>query len=251
MPQIEQDKRQALTGRAHCSECRATMIRMGPDFICHTMVNPLLESCANNRIDAYRLLWLVVSHIVETVMQRPTLTRLKEMVRSEAEKTSGRYQEQLDQTERTVGILNIQEAEAYSGRVEADKEELNDISNQKAALSYEAKNARREIDTLGFISDEARIEANAMDIDTFLDEATPEHTIEFIDNFVQSVGVGQLSIHLNYKFPIPSEEHPEGKSSYVIPRRGSDQIGIIDREPEEPPQTPATPFPSGKTDENL
>ena len=257
MTQTEQDRLQALTGRAYCSECRSTMLRMGPDYVCPTRVSPAPQSCTNNSIDAYRLLRLVASHIVGTVMIQPTIDRLTHLIKDEAVETSTRYQVHVDQTGRSLADLLRQEAAALYRLVETGEDaadlhdELNDISNKRATLSYEARNARRELDAQTFISDESRIEANAREVDTFLDESAPEHTIEFIDNFVQSVGVGPWSIELNYKFPIPSQEYPDGKLTYVIPRRGSDQTGVIDHGPGEPPQTPATPFPSGRTDGHL
>ena len=254
MTQIEPDRRQALTGRTHCSQCGSIMLRMGPDFVCPSRVNPSEESCANNDINAYRLLRLVVTHIVNNVMTQPTVDRLKERVKSDAQEISRRFQGHLDQTEHSLADLHQREVTAHLVQAEIDEDEINDISNKRAALSYEARNARRELEAQEFTSDEHRVEANAKDVDTFLDEATPEHTIEFINNFVESVGVGPWSIDLNYRFPIPSREHPKGRRSYVIPRRGSDQTGIVDQVPEEPPEMPempATPSSSGRTDRNI
>lgn len=256
MTQQEPDRRQSLTGRAYCSECRSSMLRMGPNFICPTRVNPSRNSCADNSIDSSRLLRLIATHIVATVMTQPVIDRLTGLIQRDAEETSRRYQEHHNQTERSLEDLHRQQAALLSmqdrpgGDTPEVEAQLTDISNKRTALSYEARNARREIETQSFISDEARIEANARDVDTFLDEVAPEDTIEFIDNFVRSVGIGPWSVQLNYKFPIPSQEYPEGKLTYSIPRRGSDQTGVIGT-PDEPPQTPATPFPTGINDDRL
>ena len=253
MTQMDQDRRQALTGRAYCSECHSTMLRMGPDYVCPSRVNLTAASCTNNSINAGRLLRLVATHIVRTVMVNPTTNKITHLIQEEARDTAKRFQDQLDQTERSLADLHRQEEDVYSEQDEAGedapdlKNDLNNITNKRAALSYEARNTRRELDAQTFISDEARIRANARDVDTFLDEAAPEDTIEFINNFVQSIGVGTWSIDLNYKFPIPSEDFPEGNLTYVIPRAGSDQTGVTEGNPEEPPQTPATPLPSGIT----
>ena len=250
MTQIEQDRRQALTGRAYCSGCRSTMLRMGPDYICPSRVNPSLRSCTDNSIDASRLLRLVATNIVNTVMIQPTVGKITERIQKESQETSKRFQDHLDQTEGALADLHKREATALSRPGQMDQDELKDISNRRAALSHEARVARRELDAQAFISDEKRIEANAKDVDTFLDEAPTEHTTEFIDNFVESVGVGPWSIDLNYKFPIPSQEHPEGKITHMIPRRGSDQTGVVGQDPQEPPETPATRLPSGRTSGN-
>ena len=68
MTQMDQDRRQALAGRAYCSECHSTMLRMGPDYICPSGVNSTAESCTNNSVNASGLLRLVATHIVGTVM---------------------------------------------------------------------------------------------------------------------------------------------------------------------------------------
>ncbi len=252
MTQMDQDRRQALAGRAYCSECHSTMLRMGPDYICPSGVNPTAESCTNNSVNASGLLRLVATHIVGTVMTKPTIDRLAQRIQEDAQETSRRFQKQLDQTEDSLNELTRQDlyrlgVDLYFIEEEAEK----NSRNKTTALAYEARNARRELDTQAFISDEARVRANAKNVDTFLDDAPPEVTNEFIENFVKSVGVGTRSIDLNYKFPIPSPDFPEGKLTYVIPRSGSDLTGVIDAGPEEPPQTPVTPLPTGKTNGNL
>ena len=265
MTQMDQDRRQALAGRAYCSECHSTMLRMGPDYICPSRVNPTAESCTTNSVNASGLLRLVATHIVGTVMTKPTIDRLAQRIQEDAQETSRRFQKQLDQTEDSLNELTLQdlnrlglnlyfieeEAEKNSRNNRNQQMDPNDISNKRTALAYEARNARRELDAQAFISDEARARANAKNVDTFLDDAPPEVTNEFIENFVKSVGVGTRSIDLNYKFPIPSPDFPEGKLTYVIPRSGSDLTGVIDAGPEEPPQTPTTPLPTGKTNGNL
>ena len=265
MTQMDQDRRQALAGRAYCSECHSTMLRMGPDYICPSGVNSTAESCTNNSVNASGLLRLVATHIVGTVMTNPTIDRLAQRIQEDAQETSRRFQKQLDQTEDSLNELTLQdlyrlgvnlyfieeEAEKNSRNNRNQQMDPNDISNKTTALAYEARNARRELDAQAFISDEARVRANAKNVDTFLDDAPPEVTNEFIENFVKSVGVGTRSIDLNYKFPIPSPDFPEGKLTYVIPRSGSDLTGVIDAGPEEPPQTPVTPLPTGKTNGNL
>lgn len=245
MTQITRDIRQALAGKVHCAACRAPMVRLGPDYACPTLVNPNRFSCPDNTINADRLLSLVVTQVIAAVMTRPVIEKVTGIIQDEAAESSGRLQRQLDQTELSLSELNKLEADLLAQQSPVGEElpnlseELNDISNKRAALSYEARNSRREIDAQTFVSDVDRIRANATDMETFLGKATEEITNDFVDIFVESLGVGTGSIELTYMFPIPSEEYPEGRTTDVIPRLESDQTGVL--RTGEPPDSPMTP----------
>ena len=231
--QNPQNDRQALAGRTYCTACGTKMLRLGQDFTCPTQIGPFQEPCANDPINADRLLRMLVTRIIDTVMTDPVIDRITDLIQQEAAETSSRLQAHLDQTEITIEELNRRrddlsshqdpsQEDAYDDRVE-----LNDIDDKATALAYEARNSRREIDSQAFISDQDIIRSNALDVATFLDEELPEHTQEFIRNFVNSVGVGPNSVHLTYRFPIPTEEHPEGTTTEVIPRADCDQTAGI------------------------
>ena len=120
--QMDQDRRQALTGRAYCSECHSTMLRMGPDYVCPSRVNLTAASCTNNSINADRLLRLVATHIVRTVMVNPTTNKITHLIQEEARDTAKRFQDQLDQTERSLADLHRQEEDVYSEQDEAGED---------------------------------------------------------------------------------------------------------------------------------
>ena len=140
-------------------------------------------------------------------------------------------------TRREVDLYTLQEQAGEDAPKFTD--ERNDITNKRAALSYEARNSRREIDSYAFISDEGRVRANAVDVETYLDSASPETTNQLMATFVKSLGVGPRSIELTYRFPMPSQEHPQGRITDMIPRSESDQTGVIDSGNN--PDSPATP----------
>ena len=242
LTKIPQDIRLALAGLAYCANCHATMVRLGPDYTCPTRVNLTLDSCPDSTINADRLLRLVVSQAVSAVMIGPAIRKVTETIQKDAAETSARLREHLDETELAMEELDklgedLFTVDKETGKVSAPLKESLDITNKTIALAFEAGNTRREIDAQGFVSDEDRIRANALDVDTYLDETTPENTIEFIDNIVESVGVGPRHIAINYKFPIPSEEHPEGRTTDVIPRPEGDQAD----EPRSQSDSPSSP----------
>ena len=245
LTQTTGDKRQALAGKTHCTACRAPMVRLGPDYTCPTQVNPNQQSCPDNTINADRLLRLVVTQVVGTVMKGPVVEKVTEIIQNEAAETTERLQRHLDQTELTLSELNQREVDLYTLQEQAGEDapkftdERNDITNKRAALSYEARNSRREIDSYAFISDEGRVRANAVDVETYLDSASPETTNQLMATFVKSLGVGPRSIELTYRFPMPSQEHPQGRITDMIPRSESDQTGVIDSGNN--PDSPATP----------
>ncbi len=223
LTRIPQDIRLALAGLAYCANCHAAMVRLGPNYTCPTRGNLTPDSCPDSTINADRLLRLVVSQSVNAVMIDPTIRKATEIIQKGAEETSARLREHLDETEFAIGELDKRKDDLFTvdretGKVTAPLKESLDIVNKTIALAFEAGTTRREIDAQAFISDEDRIRANALDVDTYLDEANPRQTIEFIENIVESVGVGPKHISINYKFPIPSEEHPEGRLTDVVPR---------------------------------
>ena len=229
MTRIPQDIRLVLAGLTYCANCHAAMIRLGPDYTCPSIVNLTPDSCPDNTIDANRLLRLVVSQAVSAVMTGPTIRRVVETIQKDAEETSSRLQEHLDETEltfeelvRRAADLRKTEEQAYDDTT-VSLEEVVDVFNKQMALVFEAGTTRREIDAQAFISDENRIRANALEVNTYLDNASPGHTIEFIENIVESVGVSPAHIALNYKFPIPSQEHPDGRLTDMVPRPQRDQ----------------------------
>ena len=224
LTRIPQDLRLVLAGLAYCTNCHAVMVRLGPDYTCPTRVNLTPGSCPDNTINADRLLKLAVSQAVSAVMIGPTISKVTETIQKDTTETSRRLQEHLAETELAMEELDRHEDDLFTrneqpnGDTIISLKEMIDISSKRIALAFEAGTTRREIDAQAFISDEDRIRTNALDVDTYLDEANPRQTIEFIENIVESVGVGPKHISINYKFPIPSEEHPEGRLTDVVPR---------------------------------
>ena len=237
MTRIPQDIRLVLAGLAFCATCHAAMIRLGPDYTCPTKVNLILDNCPDNTINANQLLRLVVRQAVSAVMVEPTIRRVTEIIQKDTAETSSRLQEHLYETELALEELHRREGKLITvneqtvGNTPISSREVVDVSNKQIALAFEASNTRREIGAQAFISDEDRIQTNVLDVDTYLDEASPEQTIEFIENIVESVAVGPKHIAVNYKFRIPSEEYPEGRLADMVPRH---EGGQTDESPEQP-----------------
>ena len=225
------DDRQALAGLVHCGTCRDPMIRMGPNYACPNGIINQGSGCQNSTIDAHELLRAVADQIIKAVMRGPNLRAVKDYVQEEARMTTARLRANLEQTERALAALNRREADLLT-RLEGAGEdtsavldELNDVVDKKTALTYEARSSRREIDVQGFISDEDRIAANASDVDTYVDDALPEQTIEFVHNFVESVHVSSHYIYLVHRFPMPSRANRQGDFGILVPRTDRNQTG--------------------------
>ena len=242
------DIRQVLAGKAKCAACGAPMVRLGPDYACPTRVAPNPHSCPENTINADRLLRLVATQVVSAVMTDQVIDKVTALIQEDAQDTSKRLQDHLDQAELLLSDLNRQHVELYALHARPEdldppsNEEIQDNANRRAALSFEARNSRREIDALAFISGDERIRENATDVETYLYNASPEITRQFMDIFVKSLGVGLNSIEVTYSFPIPSDEYPEGRITDIIPRSESDQTGVFSAGgPQDSPATPHSP----------
>ena len=225
------DDRQALAGLTHCGACRDPMVLMGPNYVCPNEIINQGRDCQANAIDAHELLRAVTAQIIQAVMHGPNLRLVKDFIQEEARETTERLQINLDQTELALVALNRREAnlltqlEGAGEDTSAVRDELNEIADKKTALGYGARSSRREIDAQVFISDEDRITANALDVDTYVDEALPEHTNEFIQNFVESIWISPELIAMKYRFPMPSRENPEGNSGNLFQRPDRNQTG--------------------------
>ena len=242
------DMRQVLAGKANCAACGGLMVRLGPDFTCPTRVIPNAHSCLDNTINADRLLRLVATQVVSAVMTDQVVEKVTGLIQEDAQNTSERLQNHLDQAELLLSDLNRQHVELHAKYASPEdlelpsNDEVQDNANRKAAISFEARNSRREIDAQAFISDDERVRANATEAETYLDQTSPETTRQFMDIFVKALGVGPSSIEVTYSFPIPSDEFPEGRTTDVIPRSESDQTGVVSTGgPQDSPATPQPP----------
>ena len=164
-----------------------------------------------------------MTRLVDTLNHEPTSTKVVGLIQGQAEALSEHAKNYLDETELALMDLNdrkrIMQSRAAEDPMsqEAFQEEIDQTDRQAAALAYQARISRRELDGHQFVSDEARIRENLAQVETYLDDADPADTAEMINLLIRKVTIGPDSAVITYKRPLPKEGHPEGVTSERIP----------------------------------
>ena len=218
-----QENRHILAGIVNCNACGAVMINVGGKYVCPKSIGKMQEPCSTRSMNAERLLRAVMTRLVDTLNHEPTSTKVVGLIQGQAEALSEHAKNYLDETELALMDLNdrkrIMQSRAAEDPMsqEAFQEEIDQTDRQAAALAYQARISRRELDGHEFVSDEARIRENLAQVETYLDDADPADTAEMINLLIRKVTIGPDSAVITYKRPLPKEGHPEGVTSERIP----------------------------------
>ena len=206
-----------LNGIAHCAHCGNPLLKIGVNFTCPTLIADETDACPTQPINAQELLRAVVEQLIKRTINEQTTAQLVNAIQDEYANKSRRAQDNLDRTEAAITELN-----ALKGRVVHPVEhgdsaysevadQIEEINQQTLGLSFEARLFRKEVDGYDFVTDEARIKANALDTATYLESATPEDTRDLLNLFVSSVDVANDGIVVHYTDQVPAQAQPDGK----------------------------------------
>ena len=173
-------------------------------------------------INAERLLRAIMARLVKTLNTETTANSVVNLIQEQVNAQSGSARSYLDETE--LALMDLNERKNIMRRRAAEDPpaqdafhaEIDQMDQQSAALEYQAKISRRELDSHEFVSDEDRIRENVGQVETYL-EADPEDTAEMINLLIREIQVGQDHAVVNYKGPLPKEGHPEGVTSERVP----------------------------------
>ena len=213
---IAQENRHILAGMVRCGGCSALMFNVGGEYTCPKNITKVQEPCSTMSINAERLLRAVMTRLVDTLNSEPTASRVVNIVQEQAETLSKQARSYLDDNELALMDLNDRKrimrsrAEEDPRALESYLEEIDQIDHQAAALSYQARISRRELDGHDFVSDEARVRENLAQVETYLDEADPADTAEMINLLIRDITVGEGGAVVNYKEPLPKGRAPPG-----------------------------------------
>ena len=218
-----QENRHILAGIVKCDACGAVMVNVGGEYVCPRNVTKMQEPCSTMSINAERLLRAVMTRLVATLNNEPTASSVVSLIQEQAEATSAQARNYLDETELALMELNerkqiMRRRAAENPTVQDDfQEETDQMERRAAALAYQARISRRELDGHEFVRDEERIKENLTQVETYLDDADPADTAEMINLLIRDVTIGRDHAVVNYKAPIPKDGCPEGVTSERIP----------------------------------
>ena len=159
---------------------------------------------------------------MDTLNTEDTASSVVGLIQGQAEMLSVQAKNYLDEAELALMELNERKQILRSRAAddppvqEAYQWEIDQMDQPAAALAYQARISRRELDGHKFASDEERIRENMAQVETYLDEADPADTAEMINLLVQSVIIGQDHAVVHYKGPLPKDGYPDGVTSERI-----------------------------------
>ena len=222
-PTGTRDHARVLNGIARCAHCGTPLLKIGVNYTCPTLVTDEGNACPTQPINAQKLLREVVEQLIKRTINEDTASQLATAIRDEYADKSRVAQDNLDRAETAIAELN-----ALKGRVVHPVEHgdsafsdvadrIEDINRQTLGLSFEARLFRKEIDGYDFVTDKARIKANALDSATYLENATPEETRDLLNLFVRSVDVTNDGIVVHYTEQVPRTAQPDCKSADAMP----------------------------------
>jgi hypothetical protein len=218
-----QENRHMLAGIVKCTACGAVMVNLGGEYICPRNITKMQEPCSTMSINSERLLRALMTRLVMTLNSEPTVSDVVTLLQEQTETQSAQAKNYLDEAETALMELNDRKR-IMRGRASEDvaaddafREESDQMDRQTAALAYQARISRRELDGYEFVNDEDRIRATLAQVETYLDDADPADTAEMINLLVRDVTIGQDTATVNYKGPLPKEGYPEGVTSERIP----------------------------------
>ena len=222
-PTGTRDHARVLSGIAHCAHCGNPLLKVGTNYTCPTLIPNRKNTCPTKPIDAQQLLQMVVKQIIKRVINKQTMDQIVVTLKNDYGKQAQKSQDDLDRTESAIAELNalksnivypveqgIQSFDDVAGRID-------EINQTAVGLSFEARLSRRKVDEYEFVADEDRIRANAQDLSTYLDEASPDDTKELLDMFVSSVDVGTDSVVIHYTDKVPGVTKSSDHESDRVP----------------------------------
>ena len=208
---------------ARCAHCGNPLLKIGVNYTCPTLLAEETSACPTQPINAQELLQAVVEQIIKRTINEQTTDQLATAIRDEHADKSRRAQENLDRTEAVITELNalkggvVHLVEHGDSAYSEVTDQIEEINRQTLGLSFEARLFRKEVDGYDFVTDEARIKANALDTATYLESATPEDTRDLLILLVRSVDVANDGIVVHYTDQVPAQAQPNGNPADPIP----------------------------------
>ena len=218
-----QENRHILAGIVKCGVCRAVMVNVGGEYICPRNITKMQEPCAILSINAERLLRAVMTRLVSTLNNEPTSGRVVSLIQKQTETTAAQARSYLDEAE--LALMELNERRQIMHRRDSEnpnamdslQEETDHMERQGAALAYQARISRRELDAQEFVNNEKHLRDTLASVETYLDDADPADTAELINLLIQDITIGRDHAVINYKGPIPKYGFPEGVKAERIP----------------------------------
>ena len=213
---INSNNKPSLDGMVFCANCGEKMVKSGDSYYCRNTTVESKGKCTVITVDASRLTYAVVTQMVDRLATDETVQSITESITDATETTARAQRSKMEQTEEAIAKTKALRPAVLHALEHGTKtydeiiDEIGELTQTEAGLTFESMVARNELDKIDFIRDEDGIKEATRNPQTYLGGNNPAETQELLDLIIQKVKVGTGSAVIVYEVPMPSDEDSQG-----------------------------------------
>ena len=213
---MENQNKPSLDGMVYCANCGDEMLKSDDRYYCRNATVESGGKCDVIVVDAGRLTYFVVTKMVNRLATDETVQSITKSITDATETTARSQRSKMEQTEAAIAKTNALRPAVLHALEHGTKtydeiiDEISELTQTEAGLTFESTVARNELDKIDFIRDEDGIKEAARNPQTYLGGNSPAETQELLDLIIQKVKVDTGSAVIVYEVPMPSEEDSQG-----------------------------------------
>ena len=215
-PMINSNNQPSLDGMVFCASCGEEMIKSGDNYCCRNTTVESGGKCDVTVVDAGRLTYFVLTKMVNRLATDENVRSITKSITDATEPTARAQRSKMEQTEEAIAKTNALRPAVLHAFEHGTKtydeiiDEIGELTQTEAGLTFESMVARNELDKIDFIRDEDGIHEAIRNPQTYLGGNNPAETQELLNLIVQKVKVGTGSAVIVYEVPMPSDEDSHG-----------------------------------------
>ena len=203
-------------GMVFCANCGEEMLKSGDRYYCRNSTAESGGKCTMIVVDAGRLTYFVVTKMVNRLATDEVGQSITKSITDATETTARAQRSKMEQTEAAIAKTNTRRPAVLHALEHGTKtydeiiDEISELNQAKAGLTFESMVARNELDKIHFIRDEDGIKEATRNSQTYLGGNNPDETQELLDLIIHKVKVDKGSAVIVYEVPMPSDEGSQG-----------------------------------------
>ena len=213
---MDNQNKPSLDGMVFCANCGEEMLKSGDRYYCRNSTAESGGKCTMIVVDAGRLTYFVVTKMVNRLATDEAVQSITKSITDATETTARAQRSKMEQTEAAIAKTNALRPTVLHALEHGYKtfdqiiDEIGELTQTEAGLTFESMVARNELDKIDFIRDEDGIREATRNPQTYLGGNNPAETQELLDLIIQKVKVGANSAVIVYEVPMPSNEDSQG-----------------------------------------
>ena len=217
----------SLNGKVFCANCDAEMANTGQRYYCPNNAADSDSNCLSKPVSAHNLNRVVISTMVERLVNEDTVRRITESIKDATEVNLHTQRWRMERAEEQIAEINNTRRPAILHPVEHGIKTYDDVvedisllDQHTAALAFESMVARDELDKIAWLRDEDGIKEDISNPESYLQEELADEAQELLDLLIRKVVVDSRSTSdstkgrgiaaIFYEVAMPTPNYPEG-----------------------------------------